>query len=199
VGDLANDSNRVTTDFALLELDEDPIYLSNNTPSYIPYYLGWDRTGNSVTGGVGIHHPSGDVKKIATFNQTPMPYGTDYLQISWMQTQNGYSVMEPGSSGSPLINSDHHVIGQLFGGPSIFCEDPAKSYSVYGKFSFSWTGKNGTTDNRRKLQPWLDTNNTVTILNGISCPTVVNFISQPPVTSYLPEPLEVVAILTFKM
>jgi hypothetical protein len=39
----------------------------------------------------------------------------------------------------------------------------------YGKFSVSWTG-NGATDNRRKLQPWLDPAGTnPTTLNG-ACP-----------------------------
>ena len=179
---LANDTRAVSSDFALLELDEDPRFLSNYTPSYIPYYLGWDRTGNSGTGGVGIHHPRGDVNKIATYNQTPQTSG-NYWSLYWIQTTNGHSVTEPGSSGSPLINSDHRVIGQLWGGSIIYCEAPANKNSIYGKFSVSWTGTNGTTDNRRKLQPWLDPNNSVTILNGISCPTVVNFTGQPPVTS----------------
>ena len=46
-------------DFALLRLKQDP----RNLIGFNPYYLGWDRSGNSGTGGVGIHHPSGDVKK----------------------------------------------------------------------------------------------------------------------------------------
>ena len=56
-------ANNATSDFALLRLDEDPMYYTNYNPSYFPYYLGWDRTGNSGIGGVGIHHPSGDIKK----------------------------------------------------------------------------------------------------------------------------------------
>ncbi|WP_159049815.1 hypothetical protein [Tannerella serpentiformis] len=47
------------TDFALLKLKQDPC----NLIGFNPCYLGWDRSGNSGTGGVGIHHPSGDVKK----------------------------------------------------------------------------------------------------------------------------------------
>ena len=46
-------------DFALLRLKQDP----RNLIGFNPYYLGWDRSGNSGTGGVGIHHPKGDVKK----------------------------------------------------------------------------------------------------------------------------------------
>jgi hypothetical protein len=167
---VANGSLSVS-DFALLRLTEDPIYFSNHTPSYIPYYLGWDRTGNSGTGGVGIHHPRGDVKKIATYNQTPQSYSmgggsNNYWSLYWMQTPNGYSVTEGGSSGSSLLNSNHRIIGQLYGGDSINCSDPANDYGLYGKFSVSWTG-NGATDNRRRLSNWLDPNNTgVSVLNG---------------------------------
>ena len=178
---LAN-GNTSVSDFALLKLAEDPMYFFNHTPRYIPYYLGWDRTGNSGMGGVGIHHPRGDVKKIATHNRTPQNYsmnGGSYWSLYWVQTPNGYSVTEGGSSGSPLINSNRRVIGQLYGGSSINCSNPANDLGLYGKFSVSWTG-NGLTDNRRKIQPWLDPNNTVTILDGIdACPTpVVNFINQ---------------------
>ncbi|MDY0077472.1 MAG: hypothetical protein RBR87_09370 [Bacteroidales bacterium] len=52
-------ANNSTTDFALLRLTENPLY----NPNVTPYYLGWDRSGNPGTGGVGIHHPVGDVKK----------------------------------------------------------------------------------------------------------------------------------------
>jgi hypothetical protein len=34
------------SDFALLKLTESPTYFSNHTPSYVLYFLGWDRTGN---------------------------------------------------------------------------------------------------------------------------------------------------------
>ncbi len=177
---LANGGISVS-DFALLKLTEDPMYFSDHTPSYTPYYLGWDRTGNSGTGGVGIHHPRGDVKKIATHNQTPQNYsmsGGSYWSLYWMQTPNGYSVTEGGSSGSSLINSSSHVIGQLYGGSSVNCSDPPNDRGLYGKFSVSWTG-NGATDNRRRLNHWLDPNSTnVTTLNGISCPTIVNFTNK---------------------
>ena len=186
-------ANNPTSDFALIELSESPIYFVNHTPSYIPYFLGWDRTGNSGTGGVGIHHPCGDVKKIATHNITPptnsncmdFNYNGGYLansnfwRINWMATPNGHSVTEGGSSGSPLLNNSGRVIGQLFGAgycSNPNCSNPPADIGNYGKFSVSWTG-NGATDNQRRLSSWLDPNNTnATTLNGISCPTVVNLI-----------------------
>ena len=63
---------------------------------------------------------------------------------------------EPGSSGSPLFDADHRIVGQLHGG------EASCSYNVndyYGKFSTSWN--NG-------LSGWLDPNNTGTlVLDGI--------------------------------
>lgn len=110
-------ANNPYSDFALLELSEDPLSLSN----YIPFYLGWDRSGNSGTGGVGIHHPVGDVKKISTYSMTPITTTFDsspsvFWGVNWVTTDHGHSITEGGSSGSPLINSNHRVIGQLGGG-----------------------------------------------------------------------------------
>jgi len=59
----------LSTDFALFRLIQDP----RNVTGFLPYYLGWDRSGNPGTGGVGIHHPKGDVKKISTYTMTPQP------------------------------------------------------------------------------------------------------------------------------
>lgn len=58
-------ANNPVTDFALfalLELIEHP----RDKTGVSPYFLGWDRSGNAGTGGVGIHHPRGDLKKIST-------------------------------------------------------------------------------------------------------------------------------------
>ena len=95
------------SDFALLKLTQD----TRNVSGIAPHYLGWDKSGASGTGGVGIHHPMGDVKKIATHNQTPQSIGNSWV-LYWMQTPNGYSITDGGSSGSPLINNNRHVIGQ---------------------------------------------------------------------------------------
>lgn len=104
-------ANNGNTDFALLRLTEDP----KNRNGVTPYYLGWDRSGNAGTGGVGIHHPSGDIKKIATY--TVSPASTHYLssssnpsglywKVEWVATITNHGVTEGGSSGSALINSN---------------------------------------------------------------------------------------------
>lgn len=165
---VANNSN---SDFALLLLTEDPKNICGTTP----YYLGWDRTGSAGTGGVGIHHPSGDIKKIATYSITPpssdcfSSNSSNYWKINWASTTNGHSVTEGGSSGSPLINNSRRVIGQLYGAAlcsNTNCSDPSSDISNYGKFSVSWTG-GGASDNRRRLDHWLHT-------SGGTAPTIVN-------------------------
>ena len=161
-------ANNNVSDFALLELEEHPARISGVTP----YFLGWDRSSNAGTGGVGIHHPSGDIKKIATHNQNPQSNG-NYWYIYWMQTQNGHSITEGGSSGSPLINNNHRVIGQLYGTTGGDCSNPANKNSIYGKFSVSWTGNNASVS-RRRLRDWLDPSNTTTILNGKNCNLAIN-------------------------
>jgi plasmid maintenance system killer protein len=162
-------ANNPITDFALLKLTEDPQDKNRVTP----FYLGWDRSGNPGTGGVGIHHPSGDIKKIATYNITPannsncmnftycgvnLP-NNNFWRINWMKTTNGHSVTEGGSSGSPLINNDKHVIGQLFGAGKYCsnpnCANPSADIGNYGKFNVSWTGDDNP-DCRRRLDCWLD-------------------------------------------
>ena len=165
-------ANNDASDFALLKLKEDPAKKIGVTP----YYLGWDCSGNTGTGGVGIHHPSGDIKKIATHNMIPQSNG-NFWHLYWMQTPNGYSVTEGGSSGSSLINNNRRVIGQLYGGSSLNCSDPANDLAMYGKFCVSWTG-NDALDSRRRLKDWLDPNNTgTTFLNGIAT-CVNNFVNQ---------------------
>ena len=47
------------SDFALLRLEEDI------PDSYEVHFAGWDATGNTPNTPVGIHHPSGDIKKIS--------------------------------------------------------------------------------------------------------------------------------------
>lgn len=179
-------ANNSSSDFALLNLTEDPADDCNITS----YYLGWDRSGSPGTGGVGIHHPSGDVKKIATHNITPSNsncfnlIGKDekFWKLKWKSTTNGYSVTEGGSSGSPLINNAHKVIGQLYGaGPFCSnpdCSNPSNDVANYGKFNVSWTG-DGASDNRRRLDHWLHpgSGSAPTTLNG----NTGKYIAGPPI------------------
>lgn len=150
-------ANNDDSDFALMRLIENPAQLN---PAVSLWYNGWDASGGTgATGGVGIHHPSGDIKKISTYSMDPVStnqggggvFGGNYWSLYFDPTTNGHSVTEGGSSGSPLFNSDQRVIGQLFGGNGISCGDPENDQSIYGKFSVSWDGDNS----RRRLHDWL--------------------------------------------
>lgn len=168
-------ANNASSDFALLRLTEDP----KNNPNIEPFYLGWDRSGSPGRGGVCIHHPRGDVKKISRYLSYPI--STSYLGDYFNETGNHWRVLwdmnvtEGGSSGSSLINNKHMLIGQLHGGYSDCIE--YVSYGKlhgpnepdwYGKFSISWTGNNNP-DNRRRLDHWLDPSNSGRLtLDGLS-------------------------------
>lgn len=158
---VANKEN--ASHFALLRLTEDPITLSN----YIPYYLGWDKSGLSGDPGVCIHHPRGDVKKISTILSQPTSstYYQYFTDQSYWKVYFSQGVVNHGSSGSPLLNAAHRVIGQLRGGDSEGCNYSGQTF--YGKFNVSWIGNN-TDGIHRRLNCWLDSLNTgVGTMNGL--------------------------------
>ncbi len=145
-------SQSTISDFALLELSAIP------PAGYNVYYSGWSRLTTPATSVMGIHHPSGDIKKIseAANPVAATTWGSPTAQV-WeigMWTQGN---TEPGSSGSPLFDQNRRVIGQLFGGPS-FCGATGTSLKdFYGRFDVSWTG-GGTPATR--LSDWLDPSGT---------------------------------------
>jgi len=97
--------------------------------------------------GIGIHHPKGDVMKIA-FNgdelmekesagwETP---GTDFwygkVDKYYPETGEDGGVYQPGSSGSPLFNEDKRVVGQLAKGDTL-CSSERRHW--HGAFYRSW-------------------------------------------------------------
>ncbi|NLL27685.1 MAG: PKD domain-containing protein, partial [Bacteroidales bacterium] len=176
------------TDMQLVELNSTPNLAWN------PYYNGWDKSGNTTTGGVSIHHPSGDAKKISTFTGTT--YSTTWSGgatnghwrfPSWAATPNGQGVTEGGSSGSPLFNNAGRVIGTLTGGSSD-CSNP--SGDVYGKFSVHWQSAVNGTGNAYELKHWLDPAGTnPTTLDGMD----PNAVSAPPVADFTATPINVAA------
>jgi PKD repeat protein len=154
--------------------DFDLMKFNSSIPdSYDVYYNGWNRTNSAddAGSGVGIHHPAGDIKKISTYD-TPLISSTfwnglhSHWRLTWAETINGKSIMQGGSSGSPVFDSNGLIMGDLTGGyASNTCENPSPAY--YGKVWYSWD-KNGTT-NSTMLKPWLDPGNTgIEKLPGVS-------------------------------
>jgi hypothetical protein len=147
-------ANNHLVDFALFRLTEDPQNLSN----YTPYYLGWDRSGDSGEPGVCIHHPRGDVKKISTAaTVATAPPATTNNEYFWNVTWRS-GTTEFCSSGSPLLTAEHKVIGQLKDGTSD-CKNLLGT-DDYGKFSVSWVGTKKENQEYRRLNCWLDSLNT---------------------------------------
>ncbi len=148
-------SRATPSDFCLVEITGG--LQGGTVPAlYTPYFSGWDNSGNIPSSAVGIHHPAGDIKKIS-FENNPListTFGTCPPNSHWGVTYWDEGVTEGGSSGSPLFDQNHRIVGQLHGGASA-CGAAALS-DEYGKFSYSWNPLNSDTTNQ--LMHWLDPN-----------------------------------------
>jgi hypothetical protein len=132
------------SDFTLVKLNSQP------NPEWKVNFAGWDasETGHESSM-VAIHHPSVDEKSISfendkavisSYGGTTSPGDNTHVRIiDWDK-----GTTEPGSSGSPVFNSSHRVVGQLHGGGAA-CGNDLSDY--YGRLNTSWKGdgtKNGS-------------------------------------------------------
>ena len=179
---------------------KDPSYADNGSDFYlvllnqtIPdnfgvFYNGWNRTNiPAADTSVGIHHPAGDIKKISTswqmissawWNGLP-----SHWRIQWAETINGRSIMQGGSSGSPIFDEEGYIMGDLTGGyQSNSCSNPSPAW--YGKLWYSWD-QNGTTASTR-LKDWLDPTNT-----GIEKLIGIHHAALPPAADFTANPTTV--------
>lgn len=117
------------------------------------YWSGWSTDVNWIDGCAGIHHPSGDVKKISTVDGKTQSISYDkdmwnnntHFRVKWKQTQNGYGITEGGSSGSALFNANQQIIGTLSGGSSSCGVTNDMKIDWYGRFDVIFT----------RIQQWL--------------------------------------------
>jgi hypothetical protein len=114
------------SDFTFLRLRQ----ASPSGALHLQWTLNPPGNGDTLT---GIHHPTGAYKRISfgTF------FGSDddFWAVAWNS-----GVTEPGSSGSPLFNTSHQVVGQLnggFHGPGSSCDNPT-SPDQYGRFDVTY-------------------------------------------------------------
>ncbi len=145
-------------DFTLLELSVEP------PTDYNVYYAGWSRSESAATNTVTIHHPQGDIKKISLDYDPPVTgdYGYGLVTNShWRILEWDVGTTEGGSSGSPLFDENHRIIGDLTGG------DASCTYNFddyYAKFDMSWAYYPAASE---QLKAWLDPYNTgITFLDG---------------------------------
>ena len=116
------------TDMAFLELNTAP------PEEYNVYYSGWDHTDTPAQTMTGIHHPSGDIKKISRSFGAAVPSIFDGADC-WRVTVWDEGTTEPGSSGSGLWNQNKQLVGQLFGGAAE-CGNSVDDH--YGRLDLSW-------------------------------------------------------------
>ncbi|MDR1983307.1 MAG: choice-of-anchor J domain-containing protein [Prevotellaceae bacterium] len=134
-------------------------------------FAGWDRRDDPsvvAQSGVKISHPALDVKKIATYS-SPATIGGGYnwggpvsapnahWEVEFVQTENGWSESQGGSSGSGLLNQDGVLIGTLSGGPGGNICSPTggnRKWSYFGGLYYHWD-KYGS-DASTQMKTWLD-------------------------------------------
>lgn len=139
-----------TTDFALLELTNIPTLARRVT------YAGWNRTGSTPSSVISLHHPEGNnLRYSISTNVRVFPLNWNFFEItSWV-----IGATKGGSSGGPLFNENHQVVGQLAGGLSgctFLLND------IYGRFYDSWEG-GGTA--QTQLKAWLSPNSNLSSMN----------------------------------
>ena len=144
-------------DLALIELNKDPAEAWDVTP----YYLGWDRSDDIVTGTTLIYHPRvmRDIKKIIIDNNTTLK--TIYDPYWSIKIFNAYDSEDPGS-GAPLLNWEHKLIGNYHHG---YCDGVCYDYYYFSRFDVAWGEHDQyinycTLDSTSRLKDWLDPINT---------------------------------------
>ncbi len=137
-----------SADYCLLRINN-----GNPIPTaYNPYYAGWDASGAGPSSQVAIHHPSGDIKKIS-FDNNAAGTATYNGATCWRIFTWEDGTTEPGSSGSPLFDQNHRIIGQLYGGQAT-CSNNVNDY--YGKFDVTFPN----------VCQWLAPGCGTTVING---------------------------------
>lgn len=171
-------SYRAETDFMLLKINPIPA-------NYNIYFNGWNRDNNQTIippNSVYIHHPSGDIKKISVDTQQAIIhpntlnwggiFGISPANSHW-KTVTDIGVFQPGSSGSPLLDANKRIMGQLHGGSTAMGDDCKVTGAYFGRFNQSWNV--GNTPETR-LKEWLDPTNTGAVTqNGYARPVIQGY------------------------
>ena len=121
------------------------------------YWNGWDRSDTQFSGGAVMHHAQSDAKRISIAAGNVIVDDTNYGQSvvpglnHWRVDHYSAGTTESGSSGSGLIDANHHLRGVLSGG-NADCSEPDGD-DFYGRLSAAWNG-GGTPATR--MRDWLD-------------------------------------------
>lgn len=133
-------------DFALVRLNQQPPYY------YRAYLAGWNRANTTPSNTLSIHHPWGDVKKVAIDLDSPLTKTfPGYLTNGfWNIVVWDYGVTEFGSSGGPLLDQNKLLIGTLSGGSA---DCIIRKNDFFEKFALSWDYRK---EKNKQLKAWLD-------------------------------------------
>ncbi|PCJ65260.1 MAG: hypothetical protein COA58_10400 [Bacteroidetes bacterium] len=162
----AENVNNPTSDYLLLQLHT---ATPETLGSINACLAGWSLS-SPIAGATGIHHPSGDVKQICFASGIPIssayPPLNNTNQYHWEVTLDAGTVQK-GSSGSPLFNQNHRVIGQLHGPDGLRDDcienEPGTDPVWYGKFNTSW--------NQGNFSTYLAPNNSTLTYTDTYCPS----------------------------
>ncbi|TAM11528.1 MAG: hypothetical protein EPN72_10625 [Nevskiaceae bacterium] len=116
----------------------------NQTPpaAFDVRFAGWDARGVIPQDGATVHHPQDDAAKISLFS-TPAQAQNISLSSGGVNTSTAVwgvfwsqGVTEDGSSGAPLFDGNHRVVGQLSGGSSNCANLAGEDF--FGRLDVSW-------------------------------------------------------------
>jgi V8-like Glu-specific endopeptidase len=130
-------SGASNTDHTLLQLSANPV-----TPDGTVAYLGWNSTAVANTNGFDlfrISHPSGAPQAYSEHSvDTGAPTCGGLPRGNFIYSRDTFGATEGGSSGSPVVDGDGNVVGQLFGACGFNVNDPcdaASNATVDGAFA----------------------------------------------------------------
>ena len=117
------DNDNGFLDFALVRLNS-PI-----PDDYGVYYAGWDVSGSLPRGGTCIHHPQGGPVAIAIDADSLQAVSyRNFDELSFLNVAEwDEGATEQGSSGAPIFDANHRVVGLLAGGDAD-CDYPVNDY-----------------------------------------------------------------------
>lgn len=137
------------TDMALIEMLDLP------PADYNAYYAGWNVQDAGLPPYTCIHHPMGSPKRINVAEEDielqTYPFHLLFDQkVHWRINRWTIGCTAGGSSGSPLFDASHHVLGGLTGGKSE-CAHPVNDY--FFAIHPCWSEP---ADSSQQLKCWLD-------------------------------------------
>ena len=116
------DNDEGFLDFSLLKL-------KNSPDGFGVYYAGWDASGDVPSGAVCIHHPASGGKQLAIDNDSlRVASYRNFDENTFFNVEEwDVGTTEIGSSGAPIFDSNHRVVGILAGGDAD-CAYPMNDY-----------------------------------------------------------------------